>query len=186
MKQPHFHRCFYRKKSFTHPHSGSLLRQCSFWAFSITLFYIFKNHLFIHSVVLLDFPGGSDGKASAYNAGDPGSIPGSGRSPGERNDNHSSTLAWKISWTEKPGRLQSMRLQRVGHDWVTSLSFFLVLLLTLENFLKEDVNQQNNSMHTATFYIFIHSANLMKHFCSKSSQQTNSLMRQRGRKSTAL
>ena len=32
-----------------------------------------------------DFPGGSDGKASAYNGGDPGSIPGSGRSPGEGN-----------------------------------------------------------------------------------------------------
>ena len=31
------------------------------------------------------FPGGSDGKASAYSAGDPGSIPGSGRSPGEGN-----------------------------------------------------------------------------------------------------
>ena len=29
---------------------------------------------------------------------------------------HSSTLAWKISWTEKPGGLQSMGLQRVGHD----------------------------------------------------------------------
>ena len=33
------------------------------------------------------FPGGSDGKASAYNAGDLGSIPGSGRYPGEENDN---------------------------------------------------------------------------------------------------
>ena len=32
---------------------------------------------------LMDFPGGADGKASAYNAGDPGSIPGLGRSPGE-------------------------------------------------------------------------------------------------------
>ena len=29
---------------------------------------------------------------------------------------HSSTLAWKIPWTEEPGRLQSMGLQRVGHD----------------------------------------------------------------------
>ena len=29
---------------------------------------------------------------------------------------HSSTLAWKIPWTEKPGRLQSMGLQRTGHD----------------------------------------------------------------------
>ena len=34
---------------------------------------------------------------------------------------HSSTLAWKIQWTEEPGGLQSMRSQRVGHDWVTSL-----------------------------------------------------------------
>ena len=34
-----------------------------------------------------DFPGGSDGKASVYNAGDPGLIPGSGRSPGEGNGN---------------------------------------------------------------------------------------------------
>ena len=35
---------------------------------------------------------------------------------------HSSTLVWKIPWTEEPGRLQSMRSLRVGHDWVTSLS----------------------------------------------------------------
>ena len=35
----------------------------------------------------MDFPGGSDGKASAYNVGDPGSIPGLGRSPGEGNGN---------------------------------------------------------------------------------------------------
>ena len=33
---------------------------------------------------------------------------------------HSSTLAWKIPWTEEPGRLQSMGSQRVGHDWATS------------------------------------------------------------------
>ena len=37
---------------------------------------------------------------------------------------HSSTLAWKIPWMEEPGRLQSMGLWRVGHDWVTSLSLF--------------------------------------------------------------
>ena len=35
---------------------------------------------------------------------------------------HSSILAWKIPWTEEPGRLQSMGLLRVGHDWETSLS----------------------------------------------------------------
>ena len=37
---------------------------------------------------------------------------------------HSSTLAWKIPWMEEPGRLHSMGSQRVGHDWVSSLSFF--------------------------------------------------------------
>ena len=37
---------------------------------------------------------------------------------------HSSTLAWKIPWTEEPGRLQSMGSRRVGHNCVTSLSLF--------------------------------------------------------------
>ena len=37
---------------------------------------------------------------------------------------HSSTPAWKIPWTEEPGRLQSMVSLRVGHNWVTSLSLF--------------------------------------------------------------
>ena len=35
---------------------------------------------------------------------------------GEEASVHSSTLAWKIPWTEEPGRLQSMGLLRVGHD----------------------------------------------------------------------
>ena len=99
---------------------------------------------------------GSGGKESGYSAEDLGSIPESGRSPGEGNGNplqyswtslvaqmvkrlpimwetqvrslgqedlleeeiaiHSSTLAWKIPWTEEPGRLQSMGSQRVEHD----------------------------------------------------------------------
>ena len=37
---------------------------------------------------------------------------------------HSSTLAWKIPWTEEPGRVQSVGSPRVRHDWVTSLSLF--------------------------------------------------------------
>ena len=37
---------------------------------------------------------------------------------------HSSTLAWKIPWMEKPDRLQSMGSLRVGHDWAASLSLF--------------------------------------------------------------
>ena len=41
---------------------------------------------------------------------------------------YSSTLAWKLPWTEKPGRLQSMGSKRVGHDWATSLSLFTFML----------------------------------------------------------
>ena len=39
----------------------------------------------------------------------------------------SSTLAWKLPWTEEPDRLQSMGSLRVGHDWATSLSLFLFM-----------------------------------------------------------
>ena len=51
-----------------------------------------EKEMAIHSSTIAwkipeDFPGGSDGKASVYSAGDPGSIPGSGRSPGEGNGN---------------------------------------------------------------------------------------------------
>ena len=45
-----------------------------------------------------------------------GLIPGWGRSPGERNGNPPSILAWRISWTEQPGGLQSIRSQRVRHN----------------------------------------------------------------------
>ena len=48
------------------------------------------------------FPCSSVSKESAYNAGDSGSIPGLGRSPGEGNETHSSILAWRITWTEEP------------------------------------------------------------------------------------
>ena len=63
----------------------------------------------------MDYPGGSDGKASASNVGDSGSIPGLGRSSGEGNGNPLQ-YSRKITWTEERGRLQSMGSQRVGHD----------------------------------------------------------------------
>ena len=87
-------------------------------------------------------PGGSDSKASAYNAGDPGSIPGSGTSPGEGNGNplqcsclenprdggawwaaiygvaqSRTRLKWLSSSSKKPGGLQAIGSQRVGYKW---------------------------------------------------------------------
>ena len=65
---------------------------------------------------IVGFSGGLDSKASTRNAGDPGSIPALERPPGEGNGNPLQYFAWEIPWTEEPGRLQFMGLQRVGHD----------------------------------------------------------------------
>ena len=46
---------------------------------------------------------------------------------------HSSTLAWKIPWMEEPRRLQSMGTQRVGHNWVISLSLFFYVFTWLDH-----------------------------------------------------
>ena len=56
---------------------------------------LFLFHLTSPSMLYGGFPAGSYDKESASNTGDLGSIPGSGRSPGEKND-HSSILAWRI------------------------------------------------------------------------------------------
>ena len=64
----------------------------------------------------MGFPGGSDGKESACNAGDLGSIPRL-EDPLEKGmATHSSTLASRIPWTEEPGGLQSMGSQSMGSD----------------------------------------------------------------------
>ena len=60
------------------------------------------------------FPGGSEGKNSACSAGDPGLIPGLGRSPGKR------ILARRIPWIGEPSGLQPMEPQRVRHDRETN------------------------------------------------------------------
>ena len=87
------------------------------------MWFTTNNKKCITWLFLQGFPGGSEVKGSACNVGDLGSIPGSGRSPGEGNGDfpYSSILTWRIPWTEEPGGLQSTGLQRVGHDWATSL-----------------------------------------------------------------
>ena len=62
------------------------------------------------------FPGASEGKESACNAGGLGSVPGSGRPLEEGMATHSSVLVGRTPWTEEPGGLQTAGLQRAGHD----------------------------------------------------------------------
>ena len=73
------------------------------------------DFILVRLLTCLGFPGGSDSKEPDSNMGDLG-----WEDPLEKGmATHSSILAWRIPWTEKSGRLQSMGLPRVRHDWVT-------------------------------------------------------------------
>ena len=75
-----------------------------------------------------DFPGGSEGKASVYNAGDLDSIPGSGRSPGEGNGYPLQYSCLEKSMDREPRGVQSIGSQRAIHDWVTNtFTYFHIL-----------------------------------------------------------
>ena len=98
-------------------YAGSRLHKSYVWGWQIfsivleckLLIWLFKKEACMFFEV---FPHISVGKEFTCNAGDEGSIPGSGRSSGEEMATHSSILAWRIPWTEEPGRLQSMGLQK--------------------------------------------------------------------------
>ena len=66
--------------------------------------------------ITMFFSGGSDSKESTSNAGDLGSIPGSGKSPGERDWPPTPVFLPGELYTEEPGGLQFTGLQRLGHD----------------------------------------------------------------------
>ena len=66
-------------------------------------------------VRVMGFSGGSEGKETACNEGGLDLVPGSGRSPGKGMTTNSRILAWRVSWTEEPGGLQSMGVTGVGH-----------------------------------------------------------------------
>ena len=73
----------------------------------------------IRLAYITGFPHGSVGKEFACNAGDTryaGLIPGQEDPLEKEMATHSSLLAWRIPWTEEPGRLQSMGSLRVGYD----------------------------------------------------------------------
>ena len=68
----------------------------------------------------MGFTGGYNGKESVCNAGDPDSIPRSGRYLKKGMATHCCIIAWWNPWTEELSRLEYLGSQRVGHDWVTN------------------------------------------------------------------
>ena len=79
-------------------------------------------YLFSFCSIAFGFPGGSDGKESTCNAGDLGSIPGLGRSPGGGNGYSCQYSCPENSMVRGAWWLQSTGLQRVRHDWTTEHS----------------------------------------------------------------
>ena len=113
------------------------------------------------------FPGGSDSKVSACNAGDPGLIPGLGRSPGEGNSNLLQHSCLKIPWTDEPDRLESMGSQRVRHDWATSLSLYEITRLNGNCHISAPSKQE--TQRTMTSFLFGSCESRELPFCSKYS-----------------
>ena len=75
---------------------------------------------------------------------------------------HSSTLAWKIPWTEETGRLQSMASQRVGHNWETSLHFTsenLIYIMLIINVSGVDQTMNNKSAYSSHVWSFWYDIN---------------------------
>ena len=102
--------------------STPLLLSPFFCWWSLRSLIYFKSSLdYLHYLIQCrGFPGGSDSKESACDAGTLGSIPGLGRSHGGEHDNPLQCSCLKnIPWTGKPGGLQSTGSQRAGHDWAT-------------------------------------------------------------------
>ena len=90
--------------------------------FCISFFFFALLYLYSCKVISLQLKKKQKNKKnrSSSHAGDERAmdlIPGLGRSPGGGNRRHSSILAGIISWTEEPGKLQSMGSQRVRHSW---------------------------------------------------------------------
>ena len=82
-------------------------------------------------VYMLGLPCSSNSKEPACDAGEQGSIPRWGSSPGGGMATHSSILAWRIPWTEKPGGPQSMVSRRVRRDWATNTHTQVYTLMPL-------------------------------------------------------
>ena len=84
---------------------------------------------------------------------------------------HYSILAWKIPWTEDPGRLQSMGSQRVRHDWVTSLHFTLWSNYSTRMYLPKRKERKESLYLYKDLYTNVHSSFI----CNSSKLETNQM-----------
>ena len=96
-----------------------------------------RNTLYLPLLVYCDYPGGSDSKASAYNVGDPGSIPGLGRSPGEGNGN---PLQYSCLEDLMDGGAWLATVHGVAKSWMRLSDF--IIYLSIYWFIRKDIIQE--------------------------------------------
>ena len=111
-------------------------------------------HLSIYLIIYKGFPGGLNSKESTCSAEDWGSIPGWGRSLRSEMANHTSIFVWRIPWTEKPARLQSVGSQRVERDWATNA--FLHIYPSFLSWVKPWLTSQFQLFRTNSGPFFLH------------------------------
>ena len=110
---------------------------CIIWGTKLLLYVLCTSY---HT------PGGSDSKESACNAGDRVQSLGQEDPLEKGTAAHSSILAWRILWTEEPGRLQSMGPQRIRHNWVTSTFTFVEEYNMAMSLAKEKLIDENHAI----------------------------------------
>ena len=108
----YFHHIYIFKRALQHRYYPTL----------INIYHSFQNILGNEILNFLSHSG-SDSKKSACKAGNLGSVPGSGRSIREGNGNPLQDSCLENPMDKEPGGLQSMELQRVGHDWLTEHAY---------------------------------------------------------------
>ena len=102
---------------FNDAHKDTQLANCRTRNPYVFRVYALNQHIIYLYKISLGFPGVSDNKESACKRDTWVWFLGLEDPLKKGMATHSTILAWRIPWTEEPGRLQSMALQRVGHDW---------------------------------------------------------------------
>ena len=78
---------------------------------------------------------------------------------------HSSIVAWKVSWTEEPGGLQSMGSQRAGHDWATNTYLLVLVIYKIFSFSPEvfiTIPTKTLAFSSDSYISFLHSLTEIK------------------------
>ena len=112
---------------------------CTFESSQVMYCWKLAWNILTMTLLACDFSGGSDGRESAYNAGDLGLIPGLGKLPAEGNGNPLQYSCLENPMTEESGRLQFMGSQKVRHNWAISLHFAWNVPLVSLIFLKSSL-----------------------------------------------